>query len=69
MRYSLFIQDSWGRTEVGRFEALQPAQEAFEALRQDRWCRDDGTVRGVSLVEQGAEGERIVASYRFQADG
>ena len=69
MRYSLFIQDSWGRTEVGSFEALQPAQEAFEALRQDRWCHDDGTVRGVLLVEQGAEGERLVASYRFQADG
>ncbi|MFO0018240.1 MAG: hypothetical protein ACK52U_17035 [Synechococcaceae cyanobacterium] len=69
MQYRLVIQDSWGRTEVGSFEALEPAQEAFEALRQDRWCNDDGTVRGLSLLEQGAEGEREVASHRFQIDG
>ncbi|MEB3361454.1 MAG: hypothetical protein VKI42_04945 [Synechococcaceae cyanobacterium] len=69
MRYSLVLQDSWGRTEVGSFDALAPAQEAFDALRQDRWCNDDGTVRGVSLLERTAEGERVVASHQFQANG
>lgn len=69
MRYSLVLQDSWGRTEVGSFDALEPAREAFEALCQDRWCNDDGTVRGVSLLERSPEGERVVANHQFQADG
>jgi hypothetical protein len=69
MRFSLFLQDSWGRTDLGGFATLEQAREAFEALRQDRWCQDDGTVRGVSLVERGPEGERIVASHQFQPDG
>lgn len=69
MRYNLYLQDSWGRTHVGGFDLLQSAQEAFEALRADRWCQDDGTVRGLTLVEQTLEGERVVASHQFQAHG
>ena len=69
MRYSLYLQDSWGRTDVGGFDSLQRAQEAFEALCQDRWCNDDGTVRGLALVEHSAQGERVVASHQFQTHG
>ena len=69
MRYTIYLQDSWGRSDVGRFDAIDQAREAFEALRQDRWCNDDGTVRGLLLVEQAADGERVVASHSFQPGG
>lgn len=69
MTYSLYLQDSWGRARVGSYETLAQAREVFEALCQDRWCVEDGTVRGVALVEHDTTGERVVASHRFQVGG
>lgn len=65
MTFRLYLQDSWGRAHVGSFESLDQAREVFEALCQDRWCIDDGTVQGVEIVEENAGGERVVASHAF----
>lgn len=68
MAYSVWILDSWGRVNVGRFSSLEQAREVFGALCQDRWCNDDGTVRGVLIEADGPEGGNMVAIHRFEGD-
>jgi hypothetical protein len=41
----------------------------FDALCVDRWCNADGTMRGLSLVEDGPGGLRTVATHAFQPGG
>jgi len=36
----------------------EEARQAFDALRQDAWYRQDGTVKGIELVQTMAQGER-----------
>jgi len=67
MTYIVYTHDAWGSTDVGRFEALAQAREVFDALCNDRWCNADGGMRGLSLVEQGADGVRTLASHAFAA--
>jgi len=56
MKFSIKTHDAWGTVEVGRFETLQEARMVFASLCQDPWYSNDGTVKGVELVEDG-EGE------------
>jgi hypothetical protein len=59
MTYSIYTHDSWGQVHVGDFGALEAAREAFNALRQDAWYGQDGTVKGIELVQTTAQGERV----------
>ena len=65
--YIVYTHDAWGRTNVGSFPVLEQAREVFNALCTDRWCNDDGTMRGLSLVEESADGVRTVATHSFQS--
>jgi hypothetical protein len=66
MRYTIVSQDSWGQTDVGRFESLEQAREAFQAICNDRWFIDDGTIRAVAIVEDSATGPRTLERHAFQ---
>jgi hypothetical protein len=67
MSFSIVSQDSWGQVNVGNFASLEQAREAFQAICNDRWFIDDGTVRAVLLVEATAEGPRTLDSHAFRA--
>jgi hypothetical protein len=69
MTYIVYTHDAWGSTNVGSFPALEQAREVFDALCVDRWCNADGTMRGLSLVEEGPGGLRTVATHAFQPGG
>ncbi|MEB3200572.1 MAG: hypothetical protein VKK62_08615 [Synechococcaceae cyanobacterium] len=56
MPYRVCTHDSWGVVPVGAFPSLEEARQAFEALCRDPWYSQDGTVRGVELLEQGPDG-------------
>ena len=57
MTFRLLTHDGWGRVPVGEFPTLEAARNAFTALCQDPWYRNDGSVRGIELVESGPSGE------------
>ena len=52
MTYSVLSHDAWGSADVGRFASLEQAREVFQALQNDRWFLADGSVRGLSIVQQ-----------------
>lgn len=56
MTFTINTHDSWGVLKVGDFATLEQAREAFSSLCQDPWYRDDGTVRGVELLQTGQDG-------------
>lgn len=58
MPFSIYTHDSWGQVHVGDFSSLEDARQAFIALRQDAWYGQDGTVKGIELVQTTAQGER-----------
>jgi hypothetical protein len=58
MSFSIYTHDSWGQVHVGDFASLEDARQAFLALRQDAWYGQDGTVKGIELVQTTAKGER-----------
>lgn len=67
MPFSIRTHDSWGTVEVGQFQSLEEAREAFTALCQDPWYRQDGTVKALELVEGAAEGNaRRLDWFAFQ---
>jgi len=66
MPFILYSHDSWGMANVGTFTTLEEAQTVFQAVCNDRWFLDDGTIRHLSIVEEGAAGVRTVASHSFQ---
>ncbi len=57
MAYTIYTHDGWGRTGVGSFATLSEAREAFNALCQDPWYRQDGGIRGLELVAEGPAGQ------------
>jgi hypothetical protein len=61
--YSVISHDGWGSTSVGEFETLEEAQALFRALCVDRWFVSDGSVKGVSIVNN-ADGA-TVDSFSF----
>lgn len=52
MTYTVISHDAWGSADVGRFASLEQAREVFQALQNDRWFLADGSVRGLSIVQQ-----------------
>ena len=53
MSFRICTHDAWGVVLVGEFESLEEARQAFASLCQDPWYRQDGTVRGVELLDAG----------------
>lgn len=54
--YSIRTHDSWGSVPVGEFNSLEEARQAFQAICDDPWYRQDGTVRGAELLGPDAAG-------------
>jgi len=52
MTYTVISHDAWGSADVGSFASLEQAREVFQALQNDRWFLADGSVRGLSIVQQ-----------------
>ncbi len=57
MNYSLLTHDSWGVLKIADFTSLDEARQAFSSLCQDPWYRNDGTVKGIELVQANPAGE------------
>ena len=67
MTFSIYTHDAWGAVPVGRFQSLEEAQQAFGALCDDPWYRQDGTVKGLELVEdRGAGATQRLAWHAFR---
>lgn len=58
MNFCLYTHDAWGVVPVAQFASLAEARQGFAALCQDPWYQQDGTVRGIELVEQTPQGDR-----------
>ena len=56
MAFSTCTHDAWGVVTVGDFHSLEEARKAFSALCEDPWYRNDGTVKGLELVQRTPEG-------------
>lgn len=68
MTFSLFTHDAWGRVQVGAFQSLEEARQAFVAIAQDPWYRSDGTVKGLELVQhKQAESDTRLDWHSFQS--
>jgi hypothetical protein len=52
MAFQINTHDSWGVVTVARFQTLEEARQAFRAICGDPWYRQDGTVKGVELVDE-----------------
>jgi hypothetical protein len=57
MSYSLYTHDSWGVLKIADFPSLDEARQAFGSLCEDPWYRNDGTVKGIELVQANPAGE------------
>jgi hypothetical protein len=67
MTYSLYTHDSWGVLKIADFPSLDEARQAFGSLCQDPWYRNDGTVKGIELVQANPAGdEQRLDWYGFQ---
>lgn len=58
MSFSIYTHDSWGKVQVGDYPSLEEARAVFGALCEDPWYAQDGTVKGIELVESDPRGER-----------
>ena len=54
MTFSVNTHDSLGTVQIGNYQSLEEARQAFSAICDDPWYKSDGTVKGVELV-QGAD--------------
>jgi len=59
MTFAVYTHDAWGVVPIGTFHSLEEARQGFRELCQDPWYRQDGGVKGLELVQNGANGERI----------
>ena len=57
MAYRLATHDAWGVIPVGDFASLEEARRQFASLCEDPWYRQDGTVKGIELLEINTQGE------------
>lgn len=58
MGYAINTHDAWGVVQVGAFQSLEEARQAFATLCQDPWYRQDGGVKGLELVHDADDGSR-----------
>ena len=56
MPFSIRTHDAWGVVQVGAFGSLEEARMAFRELCDDPWYRQDGTVKGIELVQDSSGG-------------
>jgi hypothetical protein len=56
MAFQINTHDSWGVVNVATFQTLEEARQAFRAICDDPWYRQDGTVKGVELLEETTAG-------------
>ena len=56
MTYTITTHDAWGSIPVGNFSSLEEARQAFRAICDDPWYRQDGTVKGVELAQRSEGG-------------
>ena len=68
MTYTVISHDAWGSADVGSFSTLEQAREVFQALQNDRWFLADGSVRGLSIVQQ-TSGSEPTTVERFNFPG
>ncbi|MFM2080821.1 MAG: hypothetical protein RLZZ219_1503 [Cyanobacteriota bacterium] len=65
--FSIRTHDAWGVVPVGEFASLDAARQAFGELCRDPWYRDDGTVRGIELIDSRPEaGDRRLEWFAFR---
>ena len=57
MAFQINTHDSWGVVNVATFQTLEEARQAFRAICDDPWYRQDGTVKGVELLEETTAGD------------
>lgn len=50
MAFSIHTHDAWGTVKVAEFASLEDARQAFNALCQDPWYRQDGGVKALELA-------------------
>lgn len=65
MTFLIRTHDAWGIVDVGQFDSLDQARRVFSALCQDPWYRDDGTVKGIELLEQTQGSSRQLDWFSF----
>jgi hypothetical protein len=70
MTFSVHTHDSWGVVPIGDYTSLEEARKVFGALREDSWYRQDGTVKGIELVEHSPQGARQrIDWFAFREEG
>ena len=70
MTFSVYTHDSWGVVPIGDYTSLEEAREVFSALCEDPWYREDGTVKGIELVENIPQGTRQrIDWFAFREEG
>jgi hypothetical protein len=57
MAFQINTHDSWGVVNVATFQTLEEARQAFRAICDDPWYRQDGTVKGVEVLEETTAGD------------
>lgn len=51
MPFSIRTHDAWGTVQVGDFQTLAEARQAFTDLCSDPWYAQDGGVKGLELLQ------------------
>lgn len=61
MSFAIRTHDGWGVVTVASFPTLEEARSVFASLCQDPWYRQDGSVRGLELVQcaEGSQTQRL----------
>ena len=65
--YAINTHDSWGIVQIGNFQSLEEARKIFSSICEDPWCKIDGTVNGVELVQDADAGAgKVVEWFAFR---
>jgi len=51
MAYAINIDDAWGIVNVWNYQSLEEARTVFADRCDDLWCKIDGTIKAVVLVQ------------------
>lgn len=61
MTFAINTHDSWGIVKVGNYPSLEEARKVFTSICGDPWYKNDGTFKGVELVQEddAGAGQRV----------
>lgn len=59
MTFDINTHDSWGIVTVGSYQSLEEARQVFSSICEDPWYKNDGTVKGVELVDNAGASQRL----------